>query len=228
MKKRHRIERLWPGATIACLATGPSLTQEDCDYVRGKSRVIAINDAHRLAPWADVLFSADRQWWRYYDGVPTFAGMKIGIGSAPGKDNPFGPTRQHPNGPIHPGYPDIVVLKNTGYNGLETESNGLRHASNSGYAAINLAMHFGAARILLLGYNMGFLKGRAHFFGNHPQGLNQNEALYSGFRSSFDDLVEPLKALGIEVINCTPETSLIAFPVRDLREVLTAPLAVAS
>jgi len=67
---------LWPDSTIVCMATGPSLTQADCDYVRELGvPTIAINDAHRLAPWANVLYSNDRMWWRKYKGVPSFTGV---------------------------------------------------------------------------------------------------------------------------------------------------------
>lgn len=194
--------------TIACLATGPSLTPADCDYVRGKADfVIAINDAWKLAPWADVLFSSDRHWWRHYKGVPGFAGQKIGIGSGIRKANSF-----------H-SHPDIDVYTNTGYSGLDTRPRCLRNGRNSGYAALNLAVLFGATKIVLLGYNMSHAHG-AHYFGDHPNGLTQNAGLYPGFRRTFDSMVEPLQAHGVEVINCTPLSSLQTFPVRDLRDVL--------
>lgn len=217
MSTPFRVPRMWPGATIACIATGPSLTDEDCSYVCGKVPVIAINDAHRLAPWSDVLYSSDRTWWKYYEGVPSFAGVRIGIGSAAGKCNRF-----------HGLATEIAVMRNTGLEGLELDPTGLRTARNSGYSAINLAVHFGAARILLLGYNMGFRNGRAHWFGDHPTSLSQNESLFATHRQSFEQLIEPLRSLGVEVINCTPETSLNTFPVRPLREVLPARMAVAS
>jgi hypothetical protein len=204
------VPRLWPGETIVCIATGPSANQADADFVRGRARVIAINDAHRLAPWADVLYSSDRQWWRHYKGVPEFQGMRYGIGSGVGKRNVFTEL------------PNVRVLLNTGYNGLETSPNGLRTGRNSGYAAINLAVHFGAARIVLMGYNLGYAAGKAHFFGDHPPNLTQRESLYVGFRQSFEHLVAPLAALGVEVINCTPETGLATFPVRPLRDVLVS------
>jgi hypothetical protein len=212
-----RVPRLFPGATVACLATGPSLTPEVCDQVRAAGLpTIAINDAHRLAPWADVLYSSDRHWWPFYKGVPAFTGMKFGIGSAPGKANAFA---QHP---------EIAVLRNTGYDGLELEPTGLRNGKNSGYAAINLAVHLGAARMLLLGYNMGYRGGRAHFFGNHPPGLTQRESTYTAFRARFETLVDPLAEIGVEVLNCTAETSLTAFPVCDLALALETHQAVPS
>ena len=210
------VPKLWPDSTIACLATGPSLTEEDVQYLRGKMPVIAINDAWQLAPWADVLYSSDRSWWPHYKGVPKFPGMKYGVGSGMGKANPY---RLHP---------EITVLRNTGWTGLELDPSGLKTGKNSGYAALNLAVHFGAKRILLLGYNMSHLHGKCHFFGNHPPNLQQTASLFPNFRRSFDTLVEPLKEQGIEVINCTKHTSLQAFPCGELREVLKDRLAVAS
>lgn len=202
------VPKLWPDSTIALLATGPSLTQEDVQYVRGKCPVIAINDSHLLAPWADVLYSSDRSWWPHYKGVPSFQGMRYGVGSGMGKANPY---RLHP---------EITVLRNDGWTGLSLDPSGLKTGRNSGYAAIGLARHFGAKRILLLGYNCGLLHGKHHFFGNHPPNLQQTASLYPNFRRAFETLVEPLEAEGISVVNCTPQTSLTCFPVMPLKEAL--------
>jgi hypothetical protein len=194
--------RLWPGGTVACLASGPSLTAEACDAVRGRvDGIIAVNDAVRLAPWADVLYSSDRLWWPYYGGVPSFAGRRYGIGAKLGAADPL------------PGCPAVVVLRHTGVDGLELRPTGLRSGKHSGYAAINLAVHAGAARILLLGYNVGLAGGRQHFYGDHPRGLNQTTpALYAEFRRLLATLVAPLEAAGVEVLNCTPGTALECFP----------------
>lgn len=208
------VTRLWTGETVAILATGPSLTPEVCAAVHGKARVIAINDAHRLAPWADVLYSSDRHWYPHHKGVPSFTGMKFGIGSTVGKSNRFSD------------YPGITVLKNTGYTGLELDPKGLRNGRNSGFAAINLAVHFGASRIVLVGYDMGIRGGQVHFFGNHQGMSNPTDAHFGTFRRVFSTMVEPLNALSIEVINCTPGSSLDVFPMAELRDVLT-PMEVA-
>src|SRR5690349_3855481 len=50
------------------MATGPSLTRDVVTRVAaakvfGGARVIAINDAYLMAPWADVLYFADPRWW---------------------------------------------------------------------------------------------------------------------------------------------------------------------
>lgn len=59
------------------LASGPSLNQEDCDYIRGKGTVIAISDSYRLAPWADMLASHDTAWWKHHKEAYEFAGRKF-------------------------------------------------------------------------------------------------------------------------------------------------------
>lgn len=192
-----------------CFATGPSLTQADVDLCRDKGQSIAVNDAWRLAPWATILYSSDRYWWMHHNGVPEFRGQKVGIeharGRAQKKLSAYG----------------VWVLKNTGDEGIETDPSGLRTcAANSGGAAVNLAVHLKPTRIVLLGYDMGYGAGsKRHFFGDHPVGLS-NQHNFPTWRKAFDAMAEPLKALGIEVLNCSRSTSLSAFPVVPLEAVL--------
>jgi hypothetical protein len=56
------LEPVWAGETAVLVASGPSLCPSDVDRVRGRARVIAVNDGYRLAPWADVLYACDRRW----------------------------------------------------------------------------------------------------------------------------------------------------------------------
>lgn len=61
--------------TWAILASGPSMSQEVADSVRGLN-VIAISNTYELAPWADVLVSNDRRWWVNYSNALKFEGEK--------------------------------------------------------------------------------------------------------------------------------------------------------
>lgn len=199
------VERIWPDSTVVCIATGPSLTAADVDYCRGKARVIAINDAYRLAPWADVLYACDGIWWSWHPDALQFAGLKFGITVSQKR------------------MPQVVPLKATGETGLEiADRSGVRTASNSGYQAINLAVHLGAKRILLLGYDMQQLGEKAHFFGAHP---NRRRPLFKRCLAAFPTIVEPLKDLGVEVINCTRETALTCFPKASLESALRVEVA---
>lgn len=195
--------------TVVCLATGPSLTVDDVAYVRGKANTIAVNDAHRLAPWADYLYSSDRYWWLHNDGAPTFKGRKAGIEHTPGRRD-----RRLDKWAIR-------IFKNTGHEGIETTSGGLRTcANNSGGAAVNLAVQMGAKRIVLIGYDMGYgASGKRHFFGDHPAPLS-NAHNFPTWRKAFASMVEPLKALNIAIVNCTRETALDCFPQAALEDVL--------
>lgn len=52
------------------------MSQAIADYVRGKCSVVVVNDAFRLAPWADALVCNDRAWWNLYPEAMKFAGKK--------------------------------------------------------------------------------------------------------------------------------------------------------
>jgi hypothetical protein len=208
------VPRLWPNGTVVCLATGPSLTQADVDLVRGKvDGVIAISDAIDKAPWADVLYSCDGRWWTWrYDTVSVtvaqsqlvkqYTGLKYAL-----KDD----TRKFAK---H----GVQTLKHTGRQGLELRSGALRDGANSGYQAINLAVHFGATRILLLGYDMrSGPRGEDHCFGKHPDGSKPN---YASCLDAFPTIVKPLAAAGVTVVNCTRRTALTCFPRESLESAL--------
>lgn len=202
------VPRLWPESTMVVCATGPSLTAEDVSYCRDKAHVIAVNDAHRLAPWAACLYSSDASWYHRHDGASAYDGPKWTVDYGAWRDT-YGVR-----------YPAIQRLQNTGDAGIETDPSGLRNGRNSGYAAINLAIHYGATRILLLGFDMGRGPGQpAHFFGDHPGSLQQRSPFVT-FIAMFRTMVAPLKALGVEVINCTRGGRLNVFPRADVREVL--------
>jgi hypothetical protein len=115
-------------------------------------------------------------------------------------------------------WPGVTVLANTGEDGLERSPHGLKNGRNGGFQAVNLAVHLGAARILLLGYDMqtGGPR-RSHWFGDHPDGV---VSPYPTFIEKFRTIVAPLQQLGVEVINCSRATALDVFPRRPLEEVL--------
>lgn len=110
--------------TFAVLATGPSMSQELADYVRGKCKVVAVSDAYKLAPWADALVSNDRNWWDNNIAARQFAGRRFASVALPG---------------------GVEALPRVGVFG-----GGL----NSGLQGMRAAELLGAKRILLLGFDM--------------------------------------------------------------------------
>ncbi len=205
---------LWPGATFVLFGGGPSMSQALVDACRGRRdagqdvRCIAINDAYRLAPWADVLYFCDDKWWRWHHRkIGDWKGLIVRL---QGGEHDFGDAR-------------IKVLRNLDEKrGLSERRDGLHTGQNSGYQAINLAVHLGARRIVLLGYDMqaplvGGLP-KTHWFGDHPGGTSPD--VYAQMLPHFESLVEPLAARGIEIINATPSSRLHCFPTKTLATVL--------
>jgi len=84
---------------------------------------------------------------------------------------------------------------------------------NSGYAAINLAYHMDATRILLLGYDMTMSGNQRHWFGAHPQGLEVNSN-YASFIAQFRT-INPAE-YGIEIWNVSRVTAMTHFPIYNL------------
>jgi len=106
-----------------CIASGPSLTREDCALVKawqGESRgVVVVNNTYVLCPWADALYAMDNEWWRVHLGC----------------------VYNYFTGTLYSRY---------GNYGTHRVAD---HGRNSGAGAILLAASLGAKRILLLGYD---------------------------------------------------------------------------
>lgn len=195
------VPRLWPDSTIAILASGPSMTQADADYVRARAdAVIVINETYKLAPKADVLYASDgHRWWQWRNGVPEFTGLKY---SAHYNSWSVG----------------VPALRATGDSGLDMNPTGIRTGKNSAYAAINVAVHLGAKRILLLGVDMKHAKNRQRHW--HPDDANWPGPAIPLCLSLFPTLIAPLQAAGVSVINCSRDTALTCFPRQTLEEAL--------
>lgn len=105
------------------------------------------------------------------------------------------------------------------YKGLNTKPGEINHGMNSGYQAINLAYHFGANRILLMGYDMQKTNGKSHWHGDHPHGMTNAEGVKK-WGPRFPQLAQDLVREGIEAINCSLETALDCFPRARIEDVI--------
>jgi hypothetical protein len=200
----------WSGATVVIMASGPSLTVDDCERVRrwraddDDRRAIAINTTFRVAPWADVVYACDARWWDVY-------AAEVGA-TCPDADRW---TAELPARERH----GVSHIPNFRCPGLYRRPGAINQGVNSGYQAIGLAYQFGAARIILLGYDMQQTGGKSHHHGDHPKGLVQ--ALpYALWLQAFPALAKDLAAVGVSVVNATRTTALKAFPLVDLAKAL--------
>jgi hypothetical protein len=69
--------------TFAILATGPSMSQALVDSLAGL-RLVAVNDACRLAPAAEAIVANDRRWWQAHPEALRLPGRKFSAHPPPG------------------------------------------------------------------------------------------------------------------------------------------------
>jgi hypothetical protein len=185
------------------IGSGPSLTAEDVASLHGQ-RVICINDNYLRAPWADVLYACDGHWWDWHAHRPelqNFKGRKITQDEDAAKRYRL----EHIASVDRPG-----LSKDPAY---------IHQGQNSGIQAINLAYHFGATRIVLLGFDMQDQDGVTHWFGSHPDG---SAPKWRRLMPLFESVAEDARRMGIEIVNATRQTALTCFPRIPLSSLLPA------
>lgn len=196
------VQTVWRGETVLIVAGGPSVTQQIVDEARGRCRVIAVNNAYEIAPWAEVLYFADHQWWEWHrkrDLYRAFAGQKVTIEGTGERVSE----------------PEVHMLRNLGYIGVSKQPNGIFTGANSGFQAMNIAALSGARKILLLGFDMRFVAGRAHWHAEHPR--KTPEASYLRYAKRFDPAKPALEAMGVETVNCSPGSAIKCFRFSEVR-----------
>ncbi len=204
----------WTGATVVIVASGPSLTVEQCDHVMmwqmtpapELRRVIAINTSYQRAPFADMLYACDGAWWR----------AKVA-------DRPYVEAARAtmPHAMFYT--QDEKAAKDFGLHyvrsqkgaGLSRKVGLIHQGMSSTYQAMGIAYHAGARRIVLLGVDC---RG-GHWHGNHPAPL-PNSLPHKQWIDHFVGIARDLKAEGIEVVNCSPGTAVTAFPSGAIEDAL--------
>lgn len=203
--------------TVVVVASGPSLTLEQCALVEerraaGRVRVVVVNRSWELLPRADALYAADGRWWdRYWPHVE-----RGFVGACWTQDRDAAARYElcHVECKTAPGLSRDPAIVHSG--------------SNGGYQALNLTRHFlfreptdDEKRILLLGYDLSHHGGRRHWHEDYPAPFG-NAGSVQSWIEYYDRLAADLRDDGIAVTNCSATTALTCFPRADLRTVLEA------
>lgn len=115
--------------TMVCIASGPSLTAEDCKAIEVSGfSTIAVNNSWEIARFCEVVYAGDFNWWRENIG-------KLDIPATKWSCSPS------------------AVAK------FKLNHHRMTGAYNSGMRAIQLAMDLGAKRVLMLGYDCSIMRG---------------------------------------------------------------------
>jgi len=197
----------WHGEAVALIASGPSARKSNIAVLKDRAKVIAINESYQLCPWADALYACDGEWWKLKNGVPEFHGIKISQDPVACKL-----------------YPDVKKVEVDKYsNEIKLHEYGyLGAGGNGGFQALNLAVQFGCTKIMLVGYDMRVDLGE-HWHKRHQMPLSNphpNDNL-PRWRAAIDGAAKVMRALGIEVINCSAVSLLKQYEKMTLEEALS-------
>lgn len=194
----------WEGETVVIVASGPSAKDVPLEAARGKAKVITINSSWRLAPWSDILFACDYRWWERSEGWQAFEGMKLCIEKR--ACDKWGLGYVHCHKPD-----DRIQLEPKGTVGW---------GGNSGFHCLNLAIQMQVKRVLLVGYDMRIDHG-LHWHGAHGNGMHNPKAVnVVRWRNCVDGAAKVAEQQGIEVINCSPISTLTRYRKMEFEDAL--------
>ncbi|MEY9375065.1 hypothetical protein [Rhizobium leguminosarum] len=193
--------RIWEGETVFVLASGPSVNSLDLSLLTGR-RVIVVNSSWLTYPDADVLFFADGRWWRDPALRPrAFDGLIVS--SAKEISDP----RVKLVHKVEPGdlseKPDTVALRRTSTTG-----------------AINLAVHFGASRIVLLGVDGKVAPEGARHGHGHPWPWPLKAGCFDEQAAEYRQIAPSATRLGVEIVNANPDSAIDVWRRRPFSECL--------
>tara|TARA_R110000868_G_scaffold361938_3_gene623965 strand:- start:4240 stop:4902 length:663 start_codon:yes stop_codon:yes gene_type:complete len=193
----------WGEATAVIIGGGPSHVAIPADAYRAH-RFVAVNSACRhVAPIAtanDILYFSDNSWAdRFEHLIRTWPGLvvtsnrntKARLGALVNRLN------------------FTAVIE---YAGASPDYVG----ASSGHTAACLAAMMGATRLVLIGFEGGYVNGRSHGHTDYVQ--HDEHAFRERFLPGWSGLAPAFLRLGVEVLNATPQSAVTDFPAVDFAE----------
>lgn len=201
----------WSHETCIIVAGGPSAKDAPLADCKGKARVMVVNNGIDLCPWADAVYAADAEWWEVRRGCRTFRGLRV--------------TQSDQAEKMYSGIKRVNLMRTrqivrSPKGTIAAGSNDRGQHANSGFQALNLAVQFGAKRIVLVGYDMTLNHG-LHWHGAHKGPLkNPHPDGVAVWRRNLDAAAEYLNVIGVAVLNASPVSALENYPKVDLLDAL--------
>lgn len=203
--------KIWTGRPVFIIGGGRSLHGVDLSSLKGRC-VIGCNDAYMLNP--PVVVFGDYGWWithwrervvdvekgRNHPGMLAYSGLVVtncgkGIIKACSRIRVMRRSQNR-----------ILVPHQLGW------------FNNTGAAAVDLALQFGASRIVLLGFDMHLTDGKSNWHENLKD--VPNVKIFNRHMAGFRLLAAELKrkAPSVEVLNANPTSAMDVFPKCTLAE----------
>ncbi len=200
----------WVDATVFIVGGGASLRGFDFDRLRSRGHVVGVNQSLLDLSFCAAGISADLRFvTERRDDLAEFARgrqLYLCLGSRPGL-------------PLVPGAVFLAGIASADPVSLYPTC--IRRGPTSGHVALNLAVLKRSRRIVLLGFDYGEMDGRRHY--HDAYGWHQEAAAWAIWAKEFDAMARPIAALGIEVVNASPQSAITAFPRMTIDEALARP-----
>ncbi len=180
----------WHDYICIIVASGPSANDIDLRRMIGKARFVVVNNSWRLAPWADFLFAADYRWWEGSCGCIEFKGWKVTT------DRRAAET-----------WSLLRLVTLLADDRLQLEDGIVGWGGNSGFQALNMVVHFGCEKIILVGFDCTIKQG-LHWHSPYPGANNPNPSKTLRWKRSLDGASVILDNIGVKVINCSMISTL--------------------
>jgi len=198
-----KVPQIWEGERCYILGGGPSLADVDVERLRGQ-HVIAVNNAFKLGDWIEFMFYGNCAFGIWHGAaLSQFPGHKLTT-CIYNEQLEFKP----------------LVIRYSKKFGLSIKPNLLHWNRSSGACAVNLATLLGATEIVLLGYDMRRINGQNNWHNEHPVTEENNADPYESFLEPWPDIALGAKMIGATIINATPNSDLIQFPIVEPEEIM--------
>ncbi len=226
------IPRIWEGGDVWIIGGGPSITTQFNipvnvvqDVMKGSipistyspymeaihnKHIIGINVAYLLGNWVDIVFFGDNGFLkRHVEKLAHFPGLKISCSDEVD------------------GYDWIKYIQKDKKHshGISSNVQMVSWNRNSGSAAISVAVHAGAKRIVLLGFDMRIDRDRKQHWhnmygkGKIPPEKFKNLPFHIHLRY-FDSIAADAARMKVEIINASPDSAITQFRKVSVKDLL--------
>lgn len=224
---KWKVPRAWENGTAIIIGGGPSIVKQFNipetvvqDVFTGKStpavyspyleqihssHVIAVNVAYKMGNWVDVVFFGDYSTWQEDKvNLIQFKGLRVSCAKELHNDNRI----------------KWLEMDSRKRHGITNNPEMVSWNQNSGAASINLAVHLGVKRIILLGFDMNLDTNKNQHW--HKFYTTPEKRVYADFKKhliGFSEIKRDLDLLGIEIINANPDSAITNFTKMAFNEI---------
>lgn len=228
-KANWTIPKMWQNRTVWILGGGPSVTRqfgvpEDIISQIEKGElpvsvispymadiheepVIGINMAFLIGDWIDMVFFGDPGFYRkpkVAERLSLFPGIKLAC------------HQWYNDGKMRS--KDIYAIARTKNKyGISDTPEKVAWNNNSGAAAISVAVHAGAKRIVLLGFDMHSVETHSHW---HNEYGKPKKPPYKTHLAGFKEIAKDAEKMGVEIINANPDSAITFFPKMNVKDII--------